>query len=232
LISSPAHLSRLAGIGALPERERPVAIFTAGAPLSAKAAADSLAILGRLPTEIFGSTETGAVATRQQVRGDEDWTLLPGHRLYSDAEGRLALFSPYARGRVETADRVEARPGGFRFLGRTDRVVKIEGKRVGLPEVEAALAALPWVEVAAVIVVPGPLVRLGAATVLTPKGREKLEALGGFRFGRFLRQSLAATLDPAGLPRLWRYVETLPISAMGKCKDADVEALFAKGMSR
>ncbi len=33
---------------------------------------------------------------------------------------------------------------GFTLLGRTDRIVKIEGKRVALAEVEQALAASPW----------------------------------------------------------------------------------------
>jgi acyl-coenzyme A synthetase/AMP-(fatty) acid ligase len=223
VISSPAHLGRLAGIAPLAEAARPAAIFSAGAPLSATAAAEALAILGRLPTEIFGSTETGAVATRRQASGDEDWSFLPGHRFVSQAEGRLCLHSPYSGDAVETADRVEPRPNGFRFLGRADRVVKIEGKRVGLAEVEAALVGLPWVEAAAVVALP----RLAAAVVLTAEGRAQLAALGGFRFGRLLRQELAPTLDPAACPKQWRFVEALPSAAMGKRRDGDVAALFA-----
>lgn len=225
IISSPAHLSRLGGLVSLPEVARPSAIFTAGAPLSFAAAADSLAVLGRLPVEIFGSTETGAVAARRQRSAAEDWILLPGHQLLTEEEGPLRLISPYVEGVVETADQVARRPGGFHFLGRSDRVVKIEGKRIGLAEVERDLAALPWVEAAAVVLAEDA--RLAAAVVLTAAGQDELQRLGAFRFGRALRRALAAHQDAAGLPRLWRFVETLPSKGMGKRDHGALAALFA-----
>jgi acyl-coenzyme A synthetase/AMP-(fatty) acid ligase len=41
-------------------------------------------------------------------------------------------------------DGIELMPDGrFRLLGRLDRVVKIEEKRLSLPEMEARLAASP-----------------------------------------------------------------------------------------
>ncbi len=63
--------------------------------------------------------------------------------------------------------------------------------------------------------------------VPSPQGRERLAALGGFRFGRLLRGGLADTQEPAGMPRRWRFVEALPQQPMGKRRDADVMALFA-----
>ncbi len=228
VITSPAHLTRTGGLPALREAHRPSAVFSAGAPLPAAAAAEAHQVLGRLPIEIFGSTETGAFATRRQARGDEDWTLLPGNLLRADAEGRLALSSPYVPGWTETADLVEPRQGGFRFLGRSDRVVKIEGKRVGLAEIEAVLAALPWIAAAAAVLLPGRPGRLAAAVVLTDEGRERLAALGGFRFGRLLCSAMSARCEPAGRPKRWRFVEHLPARAMGKCIDRDVAALFTE----
>ena len=40
--------------------------------------------------------------------------------------------------------------GRFRLAGRLDRVVKLDGKRVSLPELEARLALHPYVGAAAV----------------------------------------------------------------------------------
>ncbi|HEY1723642.1 MAG TPA: AMP-binding protein [Magnetospirillaceae bacterium] len=229
LISSPAHLSRLAGFDPLPSAAQHAAIFTAGAPLTAAAAADVRRILGTEPIEIFGSTETGAVATRRQINGDEPWSLLPGVLLRTDDEQRVSISSPYVHDWVATGDRVESVGDGFRFIGRADRVAKIEGRRISLADVEAALVALPWVETAAVVVLPGERTRVAAAAVLTAEGRARLDQMGPFRFSRLLRRELSAVQESAGLPKSWRFVAALPERAMGKRNDSDVAALFAAG---
>jgi acyl-coenzyme A synthetase/AMP-(fatty) acid ligase len=228
IISSPAHLGRLTGLSALSASARPAAVFSAGAPLSADAADTAAAVLGQAPIEIFGSTETGAFATRQ---GPEDapWHLLPGNELRLDEAGRMSVRSPYCGDGawLAMADLAEAVPGGFRFRGRADRVVKIEGKRISLAEVEQALLRLPWVDAAALVVLPGAAARLAAAVVPSGEGKERLAALGAFRFGRLLRHGLADTQEPAGMPRVWRFVEQLPAGSLGKRTQADLAALFA-----
>lgn len=227
VISSPAHLGRLAGIEKLAPDRRPALVFSAGAPLTHDAALMSQSILGCLPTEIFGSTETGAIATRQQRTGDEAWRLLPDTAIRLDDDGRMAVSSRYVDGWQSTEDVVERDGDGFRFLGRADRIVKIEGKRVSLPAVEAALEALPLVAAAAVVMLPGLPARLGGLLVLTDAGTARLAELGRFRFGHLLRRELAATLEPAGLPRLWRFTDVLPSGAMGKRGNAAIVARFA-----
>lgn len=228
VISSPAHLGRLGGLAPLAAHRRPVAVFSAGAPLSRSAAMDAEAILGHLPIEIFGSTETGAFASRRQRAGDETWTAFPGANIGVDDDGCLTLETPYTTGWVGTADRIQIVAQGFRFLGRADRIAKIEGKRISLTEVERILQALPWIDTAAAVVLPGDTPRLAAAATLTEAGRDRLAQLGRFRFGRMLRQEMAATSDPAGRPRLWRFVEALPLRAMGKRVDTDILALFTQ----
>ncbi len=231
VVSSPAHLTRLGGIAPLPAAGRPCRVLSAGAPLSAAAAAESAVILGCLPTEIFGSTETGAVATRRQRRGGEAWSLLPGVEMRTAEDGRLSLRAPHIAGAgwLATNDRVAPLAGGFHFQGRADRVVKVEGKRIDLHEIEQALRRLPGVETAAVAVLPETPARLAAAVVPSRTGAAQLSRLGAFRFGRLLRRGLAETQEAAGMPRLWRFVAALPIGAMGKCRDADVLALFGEG---
>lgn len=226
VISSPAHLGRLAGLDPVSPARRPSLIFSAGAPLTANAARASRTILGCLPTEIFGSTETGAMATRRQTGGGEPWTVLPDTEIRTDDEGRMAVRSPCVEGWQQTEDVIEPVAGGFGFLGRTDRIVKIEGKRVSLPQVESALEALPWVATAAVVALPGLPARLGGLLVLTGEGRTRLSALGLFQFGRLLRSALSVRLEPAGLPRVWRFADALPIRAMGKRNDAEIAERF------
>lgn len=230
LVSGPAHLSRVTGLAPLPQARFPRRIFSAGAPLGYEAAAEVARVFGRLPTEIFGSTETGAIATREQAQCDEAWRLLPGNAMRQSDEGCLQVLSPWVGDDwYETADVVEPAPDGFRFLGRADRIVKVEGKRISLPEIEQTLSRLPWITGAAATLLPGSPARLAAVVVLNDEGRARLAALGGFRFGRLLRTELAMTQEPAGMPRLWRFVDELPSQdGMGKRRDRDIRDLFGK----
>lgn len=228
LISSPAHLSRLGGLAALPTQKQPAQIFSAAAPLSLTAAREAKAVLGTSVTEIFGSTETGAFATRQQAKADEPWHTLPGVEIRQSDDGCLAVCTPYEDRAIwqQTADRIALTASGFQALGRVDRIVKIEGKRIDLGDVETSLTRLPWVRQAATLMLPPPDDRLAAILVLTEEGERALAAQGAFRFSRLLRQALAPWQEPAGRPRRWRFVTHLPTSALGKRTIADMLALF------
>jgi acyl-coenzyme A synthetase/AMP-(fatty) acid ligase len=226
IISSPAHLGRLAGLDPVTPSRRPSLIFSAGAPLTLAAATASETILGCLPSEIFGSTEAGALATRRQGQGNEAWTLLPDNEIRCDAEGRMAVRSPYVEGWQQTEDVVEPVADGFIFLGRADRIVKIEGERISLPALEAALEALPLVAAAAVVALSGVPLRLGGVLELTDIGQARMRALGQFQFGQLLRGALSQRCAPAGLPRVWHFTNKLPVRAMGKRNDTAIAALF------
>ena len=227
LVTSPAHLARLDGLPVVAAGARPAAVLSAGAPLSFAAARDCAYLLGSLPFEIFGTTETGAIATRRQSAEDALWQPMPGLEIRLDAQACLQARSAHVGPRwIATADRIEMQVEGFRFLERADRIVKIEGKRVNLAEVEKALLDLPAVDAAAATLLPGKTRRLAAVIVPSRQGKAQLAAMGPFRFGRQLREALAAGQEPACLPKRWRFVDALPSRPMGKSRDADIRALF------
>ncbi len=225
LVTSPAHLSRLDGM-TLPAGHRPSLILSAGAPLDREAVTKTAEVFGIAVTEIFGSTETGAIAWRNHRTADADWQALPGVSIGVSEDGCMTVQAPYVDSRHVSADLIEMLPGGsFRFRGRSDRVVKIEGKRVDLHQVEQTLRGLPWISDAAVILHDATR-RIAAAVVVSEQGRGRLEQLGAFRFGRLLQKELSATLEPVGLPRRWRFVRDLPVAALGKRRQADIAVLF------
>lgn len=230
LITSPAHLVRLGGISPLPLPQRPSLVLSAGAPLDEETAQSAAAVLGVPITEIFGSTETGAIACRRRDGAATAWRPLPGVALESTEDGLLCVRAPYVPGGVQvTSDRVDIEAdGGFRFRGRNDSIVKIEGQRVSLPELEEHLRRLAWVADAAVVVLDGPRVQLAAAVVPNTAGADMLAEIGAFRFGRHLRRALAETQELAGLPRRWRFVDALPCGILGKRSVSDIIGLFAK----
>jgi 3-hydroxymyristoyl/3-hydroxydecanoyl-(acyl carrier protein) dehydratase len=233
LVSSPAQLARLPELLPLAALDpKPAAVFSSGSPLPPQAARALKDGLGDAPIEIFGSTETGGVAWRQQdgAEGDLLWTPFPCHAISRSALGALTLRSPFLSGggAWEMDDAVETLPDGrFRLLERLDRVVKIEEKRLSLPEMEARLAAHPWVETAALVALPGRRQHVGAALVLGARGRERLRADGRQAVARALRGYLADHFDAVLLPRRWRFPDRLPSDERGKLTVAALAALFA-----
>ncbi len=235
LVSSPAHLSRIPeNPGWAKAVQRLCAVFSSGGPLSFDVAQQCHRLLGHVPIEVYGSSETGGIAWRQQENRDSQaWTALPGVTWRIDAsdgeEERLAVSSAHLPSTdwFRTADRAQAAAGGGFILGsRADRIAKIEGKRVSLSKIEGLLMASPQVELARVIAIDGPRQRIAAFVVPTNIGRCELDASGRRGFARRLRSLLHESIEPVGLPRLWRFLDSLPVNAQGKIRHADLLALI------
>lgn len=233
LISSPAHLSRLPpalDTAAIAGRVR--LLVSSGGPLSQQAAEECAGHFGVLPVEVFGSTETGGVAWRQQQRADQPWRALPGVEVGTrEEDGRLWVASPFCAGDeaflmgdVATLLATDE----FQLRGRADRIVKLEEKRLSLTAMERHLQAMPWVERAALVLLPGDRVQLAAVIELTDEGQAQLQADGKRALNNRLKAQLLDHYERVLLPRKWRYVETMPVNSQGKLPQADLRALFSK----
>jgi acyl-coenzyme A synthetase/AMP-(fatty) acid ligase len=231
LVSTPAQLDRFPGLLALGEWHRPEIIFSSGGPLSPQTAALYRAAFGAAPVEVFGSTETGGVAWRRRDGGarEDVWQTFPGIKVGTDADGALLLDSPYLPTGRWRMDDGATLLGDSRFLllGRLDRVVKIEGKRLSLPELEQRLQTHEWIETAAAVPLPAPR-RLGVVLVPTREGTAALERLGARAFGQALRKHLAQHFDETLLPKRFRFVKELPVSERGKVVSQELVQLFAR----
>ncbi|MBA4092976.1 MAG: AMP-dependent synthetase [Candidatus Accumulibacter sp.] len=233
LVSSPAQLARLPELVPLASLQpAPRLVFSSGGPLPAAAAAAFRNQLGQAPTEVFGSTETGGIAWRRQEDGADGtlWTPLPGVDVGADDDGALALRSPFlpsnAPWRMDDAVELLA-DGRFHLRGRLDRIVKIEEKRLSLPDLEARLGAHPWVAAAAAVALAGRRQTIGVVLVLTAEGRAQLAARGRRDAALELRRHLAEHFEAVLLPRRWRFPEQLPFNERGKLTQAELAALFA-----
>ncbi|MCY9821078.1 AMP-binding protein [Aeromonas media] len=226
LIASPAFLSRLDP--AIPAAGCRL-IVSSGGPLQPGDAHQAKLLLGQLPVEIFGSSETGGIGWRQRHQVQTPWTALPGVEVRVGPEQGLLLRSPFLPTAewFACADRIALHEGGFELLGRQDRVVKLEEKRISLDEVEARLQALAEVEAAAVLPLQqGQRQILGAVLVLSEAGTARWAELGPGRFLLALRQQLRPWLEPVALPRSVRRVEQMPVNAQGKRPWPQLKELF------
>jgi len=234
VVSTPAQLSRwpdLPGFATLCPQPR--AFFSSGGPLPPDTAKRYATTFGAAPLEIYGSTETGGIAWRRQ--GDTDaWTPMSGIAVRAGNEsegGALEVRSPHLGhdGWHRTDDKVAFdEQGRFRLQGRLDRVVKVDGKRVSLSEMESRLLLHPCVaEVRTVALEGGSRQRIGALVVLSAEGHETLRRDGRVVLLKALRRYLAAWFDAVVLPRHWRVHRALPVDARGKVQAQAVARAFA-----
>jgi acyl-coenzyme A synthetase/AMP-(fatty) acid ligase len=225
-VASPALLKRMGDNLDWPALSAVRRVFSSGGALPAEAAQRLYERLQQWPTEILGSSETGGIAWR---RGQDLWQPFADVELSQDNEGALLIASPYLpAGHIEhTADAARiAADGRFELLGRLDRIVKLEEKRISLPMLEKALMAHEWVADARLGVVQENRASLGALLVPTDAGLHALRNQGRRTFTQELRQHLSQHCEALALPRRWRLLRQLPLNAQGKLPQADVEALL------
>ncbi len=230
VVSSPSQLNRMPDLIDLQVLQgKATRFYSSGGPLNPTAAGCFQRILGTAPVEIFGSTETGGVAWREQRDGDDSWTPLPGVQIARSAAGALVLCSPFIDDDApyETNDAATLLDDGrFRIHGRLDRIVKIEEKRLSLSELEARLVEHPWVREAAAIVLSEGRQIVATVVALNDDGQLALEQLGRAALGKRLRTHLRQWFDAVLLPRRWRYPDVLPYNERGKLAADDLAAMF------
>ncbi|UVK88897.1 acyl-CoA synthetase family protein [Pseudomonas sp. B21-051] len=225
-VGSPALLKRMGDNLDWPALSAVRRVFSSGGALPADAAQSLQQRLQQWPTEILGSSETGGIAWRQ---GASLWQPFAGVELSQDSDGALLIASPYLpAGHVEhTADAARiAADGRFELLGRLDRIVKLEEKRISLPMLEQALVAHEWVAEARLGVVQENRAVLGALLVLSDAGLFALREHGRRSLTEALRKHLSQHCEALALPRRWRLVRQLPLNSQGKLPQADIEALL------
>ena len=217
LISTPVHLRTLVSA----EVDLPAVdlILSATAPLSQNLAREVEQRFDTRLEEIYGSTETGQIATRRTADTIE-WRLWRDVHLTTDAE-RTWAAGGHIEQRTPMCDVIEV-TSQDRFLlhGRMADLVNIAGKRSSLAYLTHQLNTIPGVldgafflreetensattgvtRVAAVVVAPG----LDAAS---------------------LTDHLRKRIDPVFLPRPLLFVDRLPRNATGKLPHEALQAL-------
>lgn len=218
-IHSPTALPGLQGVVA----------STMSLPPALASAAESA---WRVPViEVYGSTETGALATRRTA-SEAAWTPLRGVALHMQGAGEARRFraeGPHIDAPVVLGDVLDLQPDGrFRWLGRSSDMVKIGGKRASLSALNIALTEIPGVADGAFSFAPEaggsgdeshPARRLAAFFVSETLDPTQVLA------------ALRARIDSAFLPRPLHRVARLPRDANGKLAQAALAGLYAQCQS-
>ena len=228
IASSPAFLKRLTAEAIQTTFNLPPIIYSSGGPLPEDVAHKACELTGYWPMEIYGSTETGGIAYRQSKNGLV-WTPFEVCKMSVAENGCLNIKSSYIleTDGFTTGDLVDLYDDGrFLLKGRSDSIVKIEEKRISLPEVENRLKQTGLVQDVRVVPMIGKRQYLAAAIVLNEAGREKFANLSKLSINNYFHDYLLKFIENTVLPKKWRYLEELPQNTEGKIRMRDVQSLF------
>lgn len=209
LVTTPVHLRAVVRAGlSWPEV---AGVISATAPLSPELAQEAERVLAVPVDEIYGCTETGAVASRRQTVGPY-WQVFDGIQLQRDGEAAVVSGLPWP-GPMRLPDLVTVHDGGrFELLARPSDMVNVAGKRASLADLNRLLLSIDGV-VDGVIFMPedGDALCRPAALVVAD-GVSRAEILS----------QLAGRIDPVFLPRPLRLVDQLPRTEAGKLRRGDL----------
>ncbi|NOS89338.1 MAG: AMP-binding protein [Methylococcaceae bacterium] len=228
-VASPAQLKRLDELSPWAEMKPLKAIFSSGGVLAPELAQHIDKQGSQQVIDIYGSSETGGIAWRKPAC-DEYWQPFPGVRIELDAHQQLVLHSPYlpdAEPYVLQDQLALQQDGRFSVLGRQDRIVKIEEKRLSLDELERALQQSELVDNAHCRIWQDKRERVAAVVSLSAQGIGLIKALGRGELVKQLKSQLLRRFEKVVLPKKWLFVTALPVSAQGKVDLALINGLWA-----
>lgn len=214
LVTTPVHLKVLLAAGL--DLPAPDLVLTATAPLPPQLALAAEAGLKAPLLEIYGSTETGLIASRRTTASFE-WTLFPGVTLRT-IEGRVWASGGHLAQAMPLGDELELLDAE-RFLlhGRTADLINIAGKRSSLGYLNHQLNAVPGVIDGAFFMPDegdgGHVTRLTAFAVAP-----------GLTMAQ-LRTALRERIDALFMPRPLVLLESLPRNSTGKLTRSALETL-------
>ena len=191
-------------------------IISATAPLPLELAKCAEDRFGAPVREIYGSTETGAVASRRTAKSDV-WRFYPGVSVQPQVDGYFItgghLTTPYP-----LSDNLQIQlDGSFKLLGRQSDMIKLAGKRASLKELNEKLNRINGIVDGVFIdtAEPGQETRRLAAFVVAPDLTRKA-----------VLDALAEWIDPVFLPRPLIFVDSLPRNETGKLPQQALRSLL------
>lgn len=214
LVTSPLHLRACMGAGLQwPQTDL---IISATAPLPPSMAAEVEQMWGTRLREIYGCTETGAIASRDTTVSNR-WELYDGMRLVMKQSAAYA-YGPQLDAETPLPDVVhQVDDTHFELVGRATDQINVAGKRASLAELNNKLLTIEGVEDGVILMNdsgdPGEIVR-PVALVVAPSLDETR-----------LRARLSEVMPAVFVPRPIYFVPSLPRTQSGKLPRDDLLAI-------
>ena len=168
--------------------------------------------------QLFGSTETGGIAFKFDTA--QEWQALANVSI-SSYEEKLQVSSPYISPFIlnqkilpvsqpfTTEDIIEIEGNSFNLIGRSNKIIKIAGKRISALQLESIIETIPSVQKALVSIVYKKEQFRSEQIIITLESSEKISK-------QIIRKKLSENYGVLTIPFEVNYVDKITISAMGK----------------
>ncbi|ASG68889.1 aconitate hydratase [Francisella halioticida] len=166
--------------------------------------------------EIYGSTETGVIAYRQQLI-NSNWNAFKGVDILI-RDNLLIVKSPFFKDPEQAMqDVVEIHPNNsFTLKGRIDRTVKIAGKRVSLSHMEEILIENPLIRDAACIKRESYREYIAVLVCLSENRKSILSHIQKQELVSKFKNYLKKYFSIETIPKQWRFINNIPTNTQGK----------------
>ena len=168
--------------------------------------------------QLFGSTETGGIAYK--FGSSERWKALKSVKV-SLLDDKLSISSPFIspytlnkeilplKQPFSTEDIVEINEDGFKLLGRSNKIIKIAGKRISAAQIESILEGLDGVNAAIVELVYKKELLRSEQILITLEAKNEISK-------KDIKAKISEYYGVLTIPFKVKYVDKINYSAMGK----------------
>ncbi|MDX8378033.1 MAG: class I adenylate-forming enzyme family protein [Mariprofundales bacterium] len=227
LITVPIHLKALMNSDVCLKHKQ---CIVSAAPLPVELAKIFMRKYDAHALEVYGSSETGIVAYRKQLK-NEAWTCFNQVSVSVNENSLLDISSPFVYPQTPNLSKnnlfcssdkaVLHDDKHFNLEGRMDAIVKIAGKRISLLNIEQSLMRCQGVQDAVVIAMP-------AKSTVRDWAIWAVIAVEDEQYGDILKikRELRKWVDGVAIPRRMLKLTKLPREANGKLPKKSVMELF------
>ncbi len=168
--------------------------------------------------QLFGSTETGGIAYK--FSDTTRWIALDGVKLEEESE-RLRVSSAFISEYIlneeivkinqpfATEDIIQRTVDGFKLLGRSNKIIKIAGKRISAMAIESIIESIPEVKKAIVTLVYKKELLRSEQILIQLESDKTIEK-------KLIKQKIKECYGVLSIPFKIEYVEKINFSSMGK----------------
>jgi len=221
LVSTPAFLSCLQKYN-MPFETPPEYIISAGSKLNDNVF-EYLEKSSRI-IEIYGSTESGIIANKTHF--NSPFKLFPNVEINVTSDNVEVISDYVFEKKITINDRVELKNRELYVKSRSDRLFKINEKRISADELQGKLNNNEFVKDCYITKNGDKLVCLCA---LSPKGQEFLLLNNITLLTKNLKQYLLNYSEI--IPQRWKFIDTIPMTSTGKINKDLINHLFNINLS-
>ncbi len=224
LVTTPSFLSIMEKYNIIPEFKLEI-IITAGSKLQDSTFEYAQKISKRV-IEIYGSSETGTIGYRETYKTPK-LKLLKGINIITSAKEYTKIKTAYSLNNIQLiGDRVKEIDGCIELLGRCDRVLKIQEKRVSAEDIENEIKTYGIISDCYCFEYSK---KIAVIAVLNELGQELLIKDGKLNLVKKAKSYLNDKFEV--IPQKWKFIDEIPKTANGKIDKKRIEEIFDINLS-